>query len=73
LSADAQHCQKKTLPLIIDGDNDYIVTIKKNQSTLFKAAQKLVESSYMDAPQLEEPKFMPFPLNYYLFGRVPNT
>jgi len=36
---------KKTLALIIDGGNDYIVTIKKNQSTLFKAAQKLVESS----------------------------
>ncbi len=45
MSADALHCQKKTLALIIDGGNDYIVTLKKNQSTLFKAAQKLVESS----------------------------
>jgi hypothetical protein len=75
---------KKTLALIIDGGNDYIVTIKKNQSTLFKAAQKLVESSGVsDSLQSSEhlhgrtttrrTKFMPFPLNYYLFGRVPNT
>lgn len=35
---------KKTLALIIDGGNDYIVTIKKNQSNLFKASQKVVES-----------------------------
>jgi predicted transposase YbfD/YdcC len=38
------HCQKKTLALIIEGGNDYIVTIKKNQSNLFKAAQKVVKS-----------------------------
>jgi hypothetical protein len=36
---------KKTLALIIDGGNDYIVTIKKNQSNLFKAAQKVVKST----------------------------
>ena len=35
---------KKTLALIIDGGNDYIVTLKNNQSNLFKAAQKVVES-----------------------------
>jgi len=40
------HCtvKKKTLALIIDGGNDYIVTVKKNQSNLFKASQKVVES-----------------------------
>lgn len=42
ITADALHCQKKTLRLIIDGGNDYIVTIKKNQSSLFKTAQKVV-------------------------------
>ena len=44
MSADALHCQKRTLALIIDGGNDYIVTIKKNQLSLFLAAQKVVES-----------------------------
>ncbi|MEP6514795.1 hypothetical protein [Microcoleus vaginatus] len=36
---------KKALALISDGGNDYIVTIKKNQSNLFKVAQKLVKST----------------------------
>lgn len=45
ITADALHCQKKTLALIIDGGNDYIVTLKKNQSSLFKAAEKLVKST----------------------------
>ena len=45
ITADALHCQKKTLALIIEGGNDYIVTIKKNQSNLFKVAQKVVKST----------------------------
>ncbi len=45
ITADALHCQKKTLALIIDGGNDYIVTLKKNQSSLFKTAQELVKST----------------------------
>ena len=44
ITADALHMQKKTVQLIIDGGNDYIITIKKNQSSLFKVAQKLVKS-----------------------------
>ena len=44
ITADALHTQKKTIQLIIDGGNDYIITIKKNQSSLFKVAQKLVKS-----------------------------
>ncbi len=55
MSADALHYQKKTLALIIEGGNDYIVTIKKNQSSLFKAAQKLVKSAgARDKNQAEE-------------------
>ena len=42
ITADALQAQKKTIQLIIDGGNDYIITLKKNQSTLFKVAQKLV-------------------------------
>lgn len=45
ITLDALHCQKKTLALIIAGGNDYIVTLKKNQLNLFKAANKLVSSA----------------------------
>jgi len=45
ITLDALHCQKKTLALIIDSGNDYIVTLKKNQLNLFKAANKLVSST----------------------------
>lgn len=46
---------KKTLGLIIDGGNHYIVTIKNNQSSLFKAAQKLVKSdAESDSVQFSE-------------------
>jgi len=45
ITVDALHCQKKTLALIINGDNDYIVTLKKNQLNLFKVANKLVNSA----------------------------
>ncbi len=45
ITVDALHCQKKTLALIINGGNDYIVTLKKNQLNLFKVANKLVNSA----------------------------
>ncbi|MEG4940814.1 ISAs1 family transposase [Microcoleus sp. F4-D5] len=55
ITADALHMQKKTVQLIIDGGNDYIITIKKNQSSLFKLAQKLVESvGAIDVAQTSE-------------------
>jgi len=55
ITADALHCQKKTLRLIIDGGNDYIVTIKKNQSSLFKIAQKVVNfAGVIDSHQADE-------------------
>ena len=45
ITLDALHCQKKTLALIIKCGNDYIVTLKKNQLNLFKAASRLVSSA----------------------------
>jgi len=55
ITADALHMQKKTVQLIIDGGNDYIITIKKNQSSLFKLAQKLVKSvGALDSTQTSE-------------------
>lgn len=55
ITADALPTQKKTLQLIIDGGNDYIITLKKNQSNLFKLAQKLVASvGAIDSAQTSE-------------------
>ena len=53
ITMDALHCQKKTIQSIIDGNNDYIVTIKKNQLTLFKTAQQLVSSVSVSDEHLE--------------------
>ena len=36
---------KKTVKLIIDGENDYIITIKGNQANLLKTVTELAESS----------------------------
>ena len=36
---------KKTVKLIIDGENDYIITIKGNQPNLLKTVTELAESS----------------------------
>ena len=47
ITVDALHCQKQTLALIINGGNDYIVTLKKNQLNLFKAANKLASSAWV--------------------------
>jgi predicted transposase YbfD/YdcC len=36
ITADAIHCQKKTLSLIISKENDYVVKVKKNQKVLLE-------------------------------------
>jgi predicted transposase YbfD/YdcC len=38
-------CTKQTVKLIIDGENDYIITVKGNQPNLLKAVTELAESS----------------------------
>ena len=83
ITVDALQCQKKTLALIIDGSNDYIVTLKKNQLNLFKAANKLV-SAALAASENEvsewvhgrtttrQPNFIQLHLRYCPFGSVQN-
>lgn len=46
---DALHCQKKTVQAIIDSDNSYIITVKKNQPKLYKAIVKTSQTSPKDA------------------------
>lgn len=38
---DAIHCQKITLALIVAGHNHFIITLKKNQSNLYKQVEKI--------------------------------
>jgi predicted transposase YbfD/YdcC len=46
---------KKTVELIIEGENDYIITIKRNQPNLLKVATELAESSIaIDTNSLDE-------------------
>lgn len=46
---------KKTVELIIEGENDYIITIKGNQPNLLKVATELAESSIaIDTNSLDE-------------------
>jgi len=37
-TADALHCQKQTVKLITEGENDYLIAVKNNQPTLYKCA-----------------------------------
>lgn len=37
---DALHCQKKTLDMIVENGNDYIVKVKRNQKNLYKAIEE---------------------------------
>jgi len=44
LTADAIHCQKKTIALITKQGNDYVLKVKKNQKLLLKKMQAAVET-----------------------------
>ena len=44
---DALHCQKATIKAIIDSHNDYLITVKKNQKTLY---DKLESSAEISSP-----------------------
>ncbi|MFP5275291.1 MAG: ISAs1 family transposase [Coleofasciculus sp.] len=41
ITLDAIHCQKTTVQNIIDGNNDYLITVKNNQKTLRKTLHDL--------------------------------
>lgn len=42
---DALHCQKQTVQAIVEGGNDYLIAVKKNQPTLYKSLENLSEST----------------------------
>lgn len=43
LSLDAAHCNKATTKAIIDSNNDYLITVKKNQIKLFEELELLTK------------------------------
>jgi hypothetical protein len=47
-TADALHCQKKTVKAIVESGNHYVIGVKGNQPKLYKALKKGLENS----PQL---------------------
>ena len=39
VTADAMHCQKETAKIIVEKEADYVLTLKKNQGTLWQTAE----------------------------------
>ncbi|WP_330202319.1 hypothetical protein [Cyanobacterium sp. Dongsha4] len=42
-SFDALHCQKQTIKIIIEGNNHYLIPVKKNQKTLYYSLEKIIK------------------------------
>ena len=43
-SLDALHCQKETTKKIIETNNSYLITVKKNQASLYKHIEKITQT-----------------------------
>lgn len=54
ISLDALHAQKKTVELIHQQGNDYVVTVKANQKTLHQQLQALAQSDDVVSVHLED-------------------
>ena len=46
---DALHCQKKTVKIIIESNNHYIITVKKNQPKLHDSIKEKTQTQPKDA------------------------
>jgi predicted transposase YbfD/YdcC len=46
---DALHCQKKTVKAIIESDNDYIITVKRNQPKLHDSIKEKTKTQSENA------------------------
>ena len=52
ITADAMHCQTETASLIRQGQGDYVLQVKKNQSNLYKEIAAYFHKTYRDSPEL---------------------
>lgn len=54
ITADAMHCQTKTSDIVIDGEGDYVLQVKKNQKKLYDEIQAFFHKTDRDEPELFE-------------------
>jgi predicted transposase YbfD/YdcC len=50
---DALHCQKETVRIIIEGKNDYLIPVKKNQKTLYNSLEKLMKETLVKTVDIQ--------------------
>lgn len=75
LTLDALHCQKSTLALIKDTDNDYLVPVKKNQKNLEKHLKNVCQSQSPQSSytEFEKSHGRQITRQVSVFKNVPNT
>jgi len=54
LTGDALHCQKKTVQLITEGNNDYLIAVKKNQLTLYNYLEHQATTTIPSSQKITE-------------------
>jgi predicted transposase YbfD/YdcC len=81
LTLDALHCQKETLKLIRDTGHDYLVSVKKNQPTLYQELENIAgQSKPLSTNQTREQShgrhitrtLSVFPVNKFIKSNWPN-
>lgn len=53
-SLDALHCQKQTIKIIIEGNNHYLIPVKKNQKTLYYSLEKIMKENKPTTVYIEQ-------------------
>ena len=48
VTADAMHCQKETVKMIVSGGGDYVVQLKRNQGNFYEDVYAMFDDKYMD-------------------------
>lgn len=54
LTLDALHCQKETTKTIIEGNNHYLIPVKKNQKNLFKCLEKITKEKEAETINIDQ-------------------
>jgi predicted transposase YbfD/YdcC len=53
-SFDALHCQKETIRKIIEGNNHYLIAVKKNQRNLYNSLEKLMAETPVKTVDIQQ-------------------
>lgn len=54
VTADAMHCQKETVEVILRNKGDYVLQVKANQGNMYKDIYAMFDEKYMDKREKEE-------------------